>query len=123
MKLIGKTRLIAKCYNQIEGLDYKDKFSFIAKLNIVRPFIALATNKQWPIFQLDINNAFLHDHLDEEVYMQPSHGYDKVLLGQVCLLKRSLYAFKQASTQWNIELLGFLKSVVFLNHLMITIFL
>lgn len=56
-----KTHLVVKGYNQIEELDYKDRFSSVAKIITVRIFIALDTSKQWPIFQLDINNSLLHD--------------------------------------------------------------
>ncbi|GKB09392.1 uncharacterized mitochondrial protein-like protein [Tanacetum coccineum] len=39
--------------------------------------IALATAKQWPLHQLDINNAFLHSYIDEDIYMVPPEGYTK----------------------------------------------
>ena len=74
----------------------------------MRIFIALATAKGWPLHQLDINNAFLHGFIDEEVYMFPPEGYTKALPGQVCKLERSLYGLKQASSQWNLELSKFL---------------
>lgn len=45
-----KARLVAKEYNQIEGLDYKDMFSPVAKLTIVRIVIALAIARAWPVF-------------------------------------------------------------------------
>lgn len=66
-----KTLLVAKGYNQIKGLDYKDSFSPVAKMVTIRIFIALVTMKQWSIYQLDINNTLLHDSLDAGVYMTP----------------------------------------------------
>ncbi|KAL0391906.1 UNVERIFIED_CONTAM: Retrovirus-related Pol polyprotein from transposon RE1 [Sesamum radiatum] len=75
-----------------------------------RVFLAIASSYSWPISQLDVNNAFLHGHLEEEVYMLPPEGYLRARPGQVCRLKRSLYGLKQASRQWNIELTSKLES-------------
>ena len=61
--------------------------STVAKLDIVRVVIALTTVKQWPLCQLDVNNAFLDGFLDEEVYMLLSAMYSKAVNGQVCRLK------------------------------------
>ncbi|KAL0386347.1 UNVERIFIED_CONTAM: Retrovirus-related Pol polyprotein from transposon RE1 [Sesamum latifolium] len=58
---------------------------------------------RWPVHQVDINNAFLHGFLDEDIYMQAPAGY-VVPKGKVCKLKRSLYGLKQASREWNLEL-------------------
>lgn len=41
-----KAHLVAKGYNQIEGLDYKNWFSLVTKLSTFRILIALATIKQ-----------------------------------------------------------------------------
>ncbi|KAK4381367.1 Retrovirus-related Pol polyprotein from transposon RE1 [Sesamum angolense] len=68
----------------------------------VRIFLALASGYSWAIHQVDINNAFLHGYLDEDIYMIPPEGYN-VSQGKVCKLRRSLYGLKQASRQWNQE--------------------
>jgi len=94
-----KARLVIRGFQQIKDKDYKHTFSPVAKLTTVRIFIALATAKGWPLHQLDINNAFLHGFIDEEVYMYPPEGYHKAAPGQVCKLERSLYGLKQASRQ------------------------
>ncbi|GAA0161719.1 transmembrane signal receptor [Lithospermum erythrorhizon] len=110
-----QTKLMAKGYNQVEGIDYYDSFSPVTKTVIVRFILALVASMKWFLHQLDVNNVFLHGCLDEEVYMVPPEGYDQVKSGQVCRFKRSLYGLKQASRQWNNEFTSTLKAYGFVQ--------
>lgn len=54
------TKLVAKCYTQIEGIDNHDTSAQVVKMNTARTLLAVTTTKGWLLFQLDVNSAFLH---------------------------------------------------------------
>ena len=76
----------------------------------------MAAVRRWPLYQMDVKNAFLNGDLHEEVYMQPPPGYP-YSGNQVCRLRRALYGLKQAPRAW-FELAQLLLSRVSLRVLM-----
>ena len=96
-----KARLVAKGYEQEFGVDYEEVFAPVARHDTIRLLIALAAQNSWPIFQLDVKSAFLHEDLKEHVFVEQTSGYVKV--GdefKVYQLKRALYGLKQAPRAW-----------------------
>ncbi|GKB26820.1 ribonuclease H-like domain-containing protein [Tanacetum coccineum] len=72
---IFMTRLVAKEYNQKEGIDYEKTFTPVVKIVTVTCIRSLVVSNNWPMFQLDINNAFLYGKLVEDVYMKLPKGF------------------------------------------------
>jgi hypothetical protein len=91
-----KDRLAAKGFSQVEGIEYNETFSPVAKMNSIHLVLSLAASHKWEVHQMDVKSAFLHRDLQEEIYMEQPHGYVQNYSSLVCCLKKSLYGLKQA---------------------------
>nr|GFA19090.1 retrovirus-related Pol polyprotein from transposon TNT 1-94 [Tanacetum cinerariifolium] len=50
-----------------EGVEFKESFAPVARLEAVRLFIAYAAHKSFTVYQMDVKTAFLYGPLKEEV--------------------------------------------------------
>ncbi|KAL0350181.1 UNVERIFIED_CONTAM: Retrovirus-related Pol polyprotein from transposon RE2 [Sesamum radiatum] len=96
-----KARLVAKGYSQLPGIDYTETFAPVARLDTIRALIAIAANKKWKIYQMDVKSAFLNGYIDEEIYVEQPQGFiAKGSEEKVLRLKKALYGLKQAPRAW-----------------------
>lgn len=100
------------------GVDYSETFAPVARLDTIRMLLALAAQRGWIIYQMDVMLAFLNEYLEEEIYVEQPEGFS--VQGQeekFYRLKNALYGLKQAPRSWysriNAHLinLGFEKSL------------
>nr|GEV61355.1 putative ribonuclease H-like domain-containing protein [Tanacetum cinerariifolium] len=56
-----------------EGIDYKEVFALVARIEAIWLFIAYASFMGFMVYQMDVKSAFLYETIEEEVYVcQPS---------------------------------------------------
>jgi hypothetical protein len=90
-----KARWVIRGFTQRPRVNYNETVSLVVKPTIVRTVLTTAVSRDWPIQQLNVKNAFLHDTLFETVFCcQPTGFTDLAHLDLVCLLHKSLCGLK-----------------------------
>ncbi|KAM3317911.1 hypothetical protein ACQJBY_035560 [Aegilops geniculata] len=70
-----KARWVVRGFRQRAGMDFTDTLAPVVKPGTIRAVLQLAVSRAWPVHQLDVSNAFLHGHLDEQVFCQQPTGF------------------------------------------------
>nr|GEX08865.1 hypothetical protein [Tanacetum cinerariifolium] len=99
----------SKGYNHPEGIDYKETFAHVARLEAIRIFLAYAAYMSFMVYHMDVKSALLNRKTSEEVYVQqPLRFESSEYPNHVCKLDKALYGLKQAPRAWYETLLKFL---------------
>ena len=107
-----KARLVAHGFSQKFGCDCDETFISVVRAESMRALLALATQEDMHLHQMDIQTAFLNGELQEEVYMGQPVGYEvEEKEHQVCKLHKSIYSLKQSPRCWNHVLDKYLKEL------------
>ena len=94
-----KARLVGRGFTQEHVIDYDEIFAFVAQMTTIHTLLAVPAVRHWPLYQMDVKNAFLYSSLTEDVYMQPPPGLTTPP-NHVCHLRRAIYGLKQAPRAW-----------------------
>lgn len=112
-----KVRFVAKGFKQRFGIDYENTFSPMVKAATIRIVLANAVSRGRSLRQLDVQNAFLHGILEEDVYIRQPPGFEDAKQPKhSCKLDKAIYSLKQAPRAWYSKLsskllqLGFVAS-------------
>ena len=94
-----KSRLVARGFQQEEGIDYEETFASVVKPASTRILLALAAILSWRIHQGDVKTAFLNSNLDKPVYMKPPKDI-RLPHGCCLMVIRALYGLRQSPRAW-----------------------
>ncbi|GKF70166.1 retrovirus-related pol polyprotein from transposon TNT 1-94, partial [Tanacetum coccineum] len=110
----NKARFVARGYRQEEGIDFEGSFAPVARLDVIRIFLAYVAHMNMIVYQIDVKTAFLNNILREEVYVSQPDGFvDQDNPNHVYKLKKAPYGLKQAPRAWYDLLSKFLLSQEF----------
>ena len=94
-----KARIVAQGFTQVEGIDFDQTFTPVAKFSSLRTVFALATKHDLELHQMDVKAAYLNTDLKEDLYMEASPGFE-IPEGHVLKLKKGVYGMKQGGRVW-----------------------
>ena len=106
----NKSRLVAKGFFQVEGLEFGETFAPVARLEAICILLAYASSHNIKLYQMDVKSAFLNGYINELVYVeQPPRFEDTKYPNHVYRLLKALYGLKQAPRAWYERLRDFLE--------------
>ena len=66
----NNSRLVAQGYTQVEGVDFDESFTPVARLKSIQILMSIACTMNFKLNQMDVKCAFLNGYLNEEVFVE-----------------------------------------------------
>lgn len=103
---------MARRFLQIKNLDYNEIYSTVVHLSTIRLLLATETTMNLRAHHLDVETAFFHGELEEEIYIQQLKCFvHPKRPDKVCRSRKAIYGLKQSSRVWNTKLDHHLKKL------------
>lgn len=125
-----KSRLVAKGFSQVKGVDYDEVFAPVVRYETLRFLLAHVARHDLELQQVDVKTAFLYGKLNEEIFMDMPTLPEEMMIellkrfstgdsnhkrytkqlrslkmggGQnlVLKLRKSIYGLRQAAMEWH----------------------
>jgi hypothetical protein len=71
-----KAKLVARGFEQVQSLDYEDTFAPVVKWATIRMLVALAAQRGWKLYYMDVKITFLNGKLEQEVYISTPRSFE-----------------------------------------------
>ena len=94
-----KARLVVGSGGQVQGKDWGNTYTPVCRLQSVRMVLAIATDMDWEVVQLNVISAYLHADIEEEVFVEAAPGFERTDKDGVQLLTnlgKSLYGLAKS---------------------------
>nr|GEX35623.1 hypothetical protein [Tanacetum cinerariifolium] len=106
----NKARLVAQGHTQEEGFNYEEVFAPVARIKVIRLFLAYASFIGFTVYQMDVKSDFLYGTIDEEVYAPRAwygtlskylltNGFQKGTIEQTLFIRREFEALMHEKFQ------------------------
>jgi hypothetical protein len=66
----NKARLVCKGYALVEGIDFEETFSLVARMEAIRLLLVYVCFKNIKVYHMELKSTFLNEGLEEEVYIE-----------------------------------------------------
>lgn len=93
----------------MEGLDFNEIFSHVARIEAIRLLLAFVASRILKLYQIDVKSAFLNDFITEKVNVKQSVGFENPdFPNYVFKLSKTLYVLNKHLEHGMIDLKTFL---------------